>query len=53
VLTSTLVEHRLHADDEDNLRRHAARGAQAAVQAAKDKAKAFDQARPDAPLDRE
>ncbi|WWC70534.1 uncharacterized protein I206_104485 [Kwoniella pini CBS 10737] len=31
-------------DDEENLRRHAARGAQAAVQAAKDKAAAFDQA---------
>ncbi|WVQ65986.1 uncharacterized protein L199_004164 [Kwoniella botswanensis] len=31
-------------DDEENLRRHAARGAHAAVQAAKDKAAAFDQA---------
>ncbi|WWC88861.1 uncharacterized protein L201_003776 [Kwoniella dendrophila CBS 6074] len=31
-------------DDEENLRRHAARGAQAAVQAARDKAAAFDQA---------
>nr|XP_031859659.1 uncharacterized protein CI109_004934 [Kwoniella shandongensis]KAA5526731.1 hypothetical protein CI109_004934 [Kwoniella shandongensis] len=29
-------------DDEENLRRHAARGAQAAVQAARDKAKEFD-----------
>jgi hypothetical protein len=32
-------------DNEENLRKHAARGAQAAVQAAKDKAKAFDASR--------
>lgn len=32
-------------DDEENLRRHAARGAQAAVQAAKDRARTFDDAR--------
>ena len=32
-------------DDEDNLRRHAARGAHAAVVAARDKARAFDDAR--------
>nr|ODN79245.1 hypothetical protein L203_06050 [Cryptococcus depauperatus CBS 7841] len=31
-------------DDEETLRKHAARGAKAAVQATKDKAKAFDQA---------
>ncbi|TYJ51581.1 hypothetical protein B9479_007840 [Cryptococcus floricola] len=31
-------------DDEENLRRHAARGAQAAIQAAKDRASAFDTA---------
>ena len=31
-------------DDEENLRRHAAKGAQAAIQAAKDKARAFDDA---------
>lgn len=29
-------------DDEENLRRHAARGAQAAIRAAKDRAQAFD-----------
>lgn len=29
-------------DDEENLRKHAARGAQAAIQAARDKARAFD-----------
>ena len=42
-------------DDEENLRRHAARGAHAAVQAAREKAKAFDDARAaanqDAPQD--
>ena len=32
-------------DDEENLRRHAARGAQAAVKAAKDRAQAFDDSR--------
>ncbi|WVQ72914.1 hypothetical protein IAR50_002476 [Cryptococcus sp. DSM 104548] len=32
-------------DDEENLRRHAARGAQAAIQAAKDRASAFDTSR--------
>ena len=32
----------LIVDDEENLRRHAARGAQAAIKAAKDKANAFD-----------
>ncbi|KAL7425097.1 putative DNA helicase ino80 [Cryptotrichosporon argae] len=32
-------------DDEENLRRHAAKGAQAAIQAARDKARAFDDQR--------
>lgn len=32
-------------DDEENLRRHAAKGAQAAIQAARDKARQFDSAR--------
>lgn len=42
-------------DDEDNLRKHAARGAQAAVQAARDKARAFDESTggKQAELDRE
>jgi hypothetical protein len=35
----------LIVDDEENLRRHAARGAQAAVKAAKDRAQAFDDSR--------
>lgn len=35
----------LMVDDEENLRRHAARGAQAAVKAAKDRAQAFDDSR--------
>ncbi|KAL1409723.1 putative DNA helicase ino80 [Vanrija albida] len=35
-------------DDEENLRRHAAKGAQAAIQAARDKARQFDSARPGA-----
>ena len=47
----------LIVDDEENLRRHAARGAHAAVKAAKDKARAFDQAKggkpEEAPLDRQ
>ena len=36
------------ADDEENLRKHAARGAQAAIVAARDKARAFDEAMPGA-----
>lgn len=50
------------ADDEENLRKHAARGAQAAITAARDKARAFDESMPGAkkkeeeesmPIDRE
>jgi hypothetical protein len=36
------------SDDEENLRKHAARGAQAAIAAARDKARAFDEAMPGA-----
>lgn len=42
------AEADLNIDDEENLRKHAARGAQAAIVAARDKARAFDQAMPGA-----
>lgn len=50
---SLLSGRELTADDEENLRRHAARGAQAAVQAAKDRAKQFDNAGQTVDLDSE
>lgn len=43
----------LMTDDEENLRRHAARGAQAAIKAAKDKAQAFDRRGQEEDLDSE
>jgi len=44
---------KLTVDDEENLRRHAARGAQAAIRAAKDKAQAFDRRGQEEDLDSE